>query len=57
VLGSIDLFSFWTIVMLSIGLAAISGRKLTTKKAATGVVILWVLYVLAKSGFRMIFPQ
>jgi hypothetical protein len=57
VLGSIDLFSFWIIVMLSIGLAAISGRKLTAKKAAIGVVILWVLYVLGKSGIRMIFPQ
>jgi hypothetical protein len=43
--------------MLSIGLAAISGRKLTTKKAAIGILILWVLFVLGKSGFRMIFPQ
>jgi len=57
VLGSIDLFSIWTIVMLSIGLAAISGRKLTIQKAGIGVVIPWVLYVLGKSGFRMIFPQ
>jgi hypothetical protein len=57
VLASIDLFSLWTIVMLSIGLAAISGRKLTTKKAAIGILILWVLFVLGKSGFRMIFPQ
>jgi hypothetical protein len=57
VLSSIDLFSFWTIVMLSIGLAAISDRKLTAKKAAIGLVILWALFVLGKSGFRMIFPQ
>jgi hypothetical protein len=57
VLASIDLFTFWTIVLLSIGLAVISNRKLTTKKAALGVVILWALYVLGKSGFRMIFPQ
>ncbi len=55
-LGSIDIFSFWTIVLLSIGFAAISQKKLTPKKAAVGVVILWVIFVLGKAGWRAIFP-
>ncbi len=56
-LGSIDLFSFWSIVLLSLGFAAISNRKLTTRKAAVGVVLLWAIFVLGKMGWRAIFPQ
>jgi hypothetical protein len=56
-LGSLDIFSLWSIVMLSIGFAAISRKKLTPKKAAVGVVILWVVFVLGKAGWRAIFPQ
>lgn len=56
-LGSIDIFSFWSIVLLSIGFAAISARKLTPKKAAVGIVILWVIFVLGKAGWRAVFPQ
>ena len=55
VLSSIDLFSFWTICLLSLGFAAVSDRKLTTGKAATGILILWVLWVLVKAGFTAIF--
>lgn len=54
-LSSIDLFSFWSIVLLAIGFAAISAKKLTTKKAAVGIVIIWALYVLGKMGFRAFF--
>ena len=55
-LGSIDIFSLWSIVLLSIGFAVISKKKLTTKKAAVGVVILWAIFVLGKAGWRAIFP-
>lgn len=54
-LASIDLFSIWSIALLAIGFAAISDKKLTVKKAATGVIILWVIYVLGKMGYRAIF--
>ena len=54
-LSSIDLFSFWSIILLAIGFAAISAKKLTMKKAAVGIVIVWALYVLGKMGFRAIF--
>jgi hypothetical protein len=49
--SSIDLFSIWTIVLLSLGFAAVSEKKLTARKAAIPVVCLWVLWILLKMGF------
>ncbi|MEO8430582.1 MAG: YIP1 family protein [Acidobacteriota bacterium] len=47
-LGSLDVFSIWTLILLSIGFAA-AGR--TSRKAAGGVVFtLWALFVLGKAG-------
>jgi hypothetical protein len=54
VASSIDIFSIWHIALLSIGFAAISDKKLTPKKAAVGIVVLWAVYVLAKAGYRAI---
>lgn len=48
-LSSVDLFSVWTICLLAIGFAACSKGKLTTRKAATGIVVLWLLYVAGKT--------
>lgn len=48
-LSSVDLFSIWTICLLAIGFAACSKGKLTTRKAATGIVVLWLLYVAGKT--------
>jgi hypothetical protein len=50
-LSSVDLFSIWTVVLLSIGFAAMSGKKLTAGQAAVPIVILWVLWILLKVGF------
>jgi hypothetical protein len=50
-LSSIDLFSIWTVILLSIGFAAVSSKTLTRKKAATGIIILWAIYVLGKVGY------
>ncbi len=50
-LSSIDIFSLWSIILLSIGFAAMSDGKLTPKKAAVPIVSLWALYVLLKMGF------
>ena len=50
-LSSIDLFTIWTVVLLSIGFAAVSEKKLTARKAAIPVVCLWALWVLLKMGF------
>ncbi len=54
-LSSIDIFSFWTIFLLGLGFAAASEGRLTAKKATTGVVVLWAIYVLGKFAFKSIF--
>ena len=52
-LGSMDLFSFWTIALLTIGFA--TAAKIRRGQAAGIVVTLWALYVLGKAGFAAIF--
>ena len=48
---SIDVFSFWTIAVLAIGFAAIANSKnVKTSKTATMIVVLWLIYVGAKTG-------
>jgi len=54
-LSSIDIFSLWTIFLLAVGFAAASEKRLSRGKAMTGVVIVWVLAVLIKVGFKAIF--
>jgi hypothetical protein len=54
--SSIDLFSIWNIVLLSIGFAAIAGsRKIKPGKAATMVLGVWVIGVLIKAAFASLF--
>jgi hypothetical protein len=50
-LSSIDLFSIWTVVLLSLGFAAVSEKKLTVGKASIPVVGLWALWILLKLAF------
>jgi hypothetical protein len=54
-LSSIDVFSAWTIFLLSLSFAALSGRSMTVKKAATGVLIVWALWVAGKAAYFGIF--
>ncbi len=54
-LGSIDVFSAWSIALLAIGFSTISHGKLTTGKAAVGVMIPWLVWVLGKAGFAALF--
>ena len=54
--GSLDIFSIWSIVLLSIGFAAIAGSKrIKPGKAATIVVAVWVVGVLLKATFASFF--
>ncbi|MBW3670516.1 MAG: YIP1 family protein [Acidobacteria bacterium] len=48
-LGSVDLFTIWTIVLLAIGLSVIS--KFPAGKVAILVVVLYLVVVLVKVGF------
>ncbi len=54
--GSIDVFTIWTLILLTIGFAAIAGsRKITTGKTATMVFGFWVVFVLIKAGWAAVF--
>ena len=51
--ASLDLFSLWLIVLLSIGYGAVIGKRAST--AAWAVLALWGLYVAGKCGIAAIF--
>jgi hypothetical protein len=51
--GSLDLFSFWLIALLSIGYGAVIRKPAST--AAWGVVTVWALYVAGKSALAALF--
>jgi hypothetical protein len=53
VLSSFDIFTLWQVILVSVGLGVM--YKFSTKKAFTTVVILWVVWILAKSGLSSIF--
>lgn len=52
---SLDLFSFWTILLIAAGLRAASGKKLTFASAVFAVVLPWAVYVLGKSALAGVF--
>ncbi|MGB7062636.1 MAG: Yip1 family protein [Candidatus Zixiibacteriota bacterium] len=52
VLSSFDIFNVWQVILVSMGLGVL--YKFSTKKAFTTVVILWIIWILAKSGFSSI---
>jgi len=53
VLSGFDIFSFWQVILVSMGLGVM--YKYTTKKAFTAVLILWLIWILAKSGLSTLF--
>ena len=52
--SSIDLFSFWTILLLAVGITAAS-RKTPFSKALTAVVLPWVVFILVKGAWTSAF--
>jgi len=48
---SLDLFSFWTILLMATGLKAAAGKKLSFGGALFAVVFPWAVYVLGKSAW------
>jgi hypothetical protein len=52
-LGSIDLFSFWSLALFVIGYSA--AAKIRKGQAAGVIVTLWVVFVLGKAGLAAIF--
>jgi hypothetical protein len=53
-LSSLDLFTFWTIVLVAIGLST-AGRKVSLGSALSAVILPWAIWVLAKSSVAGLF--
>jgi hypothetical protein len=53
--SSLDLFSFWTILLMAVGLQTAAGKKLTFSSAVLAVALPWATYVLIKSGLAGVF--
>ena len=52
-LGSLDLFTIWTLVLLTIGFKAVA--KVSTAVASGIVILLWLIYVVGKVGITAAF--
>ena len=54
-LKSIDIFTFWTLILLAIGFAATNPKKLRGSKAFTIAFSVWAVYVVCRVGSAWIF--
>jgi hypothetical protein len=54
-LGSLDLFSFWTMILMALGYSATSPKKISVGSAFFTVFACWALYVLCKVGLAAAF--
>jgi hypothetical protein len=52
-LGSLDFFTIWSVVLLILGFRTVA--RVPTRTAATVVLVLWGLWVLGKAGFAAVF--
>jgi hypothetical protein len=54
-LGALDVFSFWTMILMAIGYSAAAPKKLSFGKAFISIFVTWLLYVVAKVGITAAF--
>jgi hypothetical protein len=54
-LGSLDLFSFWTMILMAIGYSAAAPKKLSFGKAFAWILCAWALWVVVKVGLTAAF--
>jgi Yip1 domain len=52
---SIDIFTFWTLILLAIGFAATNAKKLKGSKAFSIAFSVWAVYVVLRVGWAFIF--
>jgi hypothetical protein len=52
---SIDLFTFWTLILLAIGFAAVNPKKLKGAKSFTIAFTVWAAYVVCRVAWAFIF--
>jgi hypothetical protein len=54
-LGSLDVFSFWAMILLAFGFSAANPKKISFGKAFGTVLFVWFLFVVCKVGLTAIF--
>jgi Yip1 domain len=54
-LGSLDIFSFWNMILMAIGYSAAAPKKLSVGKAFAWIFSVWLIYVLMKVGLTAAF--
>ena len=54
-LSAFDLFTFWTMLLMSFGYSATNPKKISFGKALGTIVVVWLLYVIVKVGFTAAF--
>jgi hypothetical protein len=52
---SIDVFTFWTLILIAIGFAAVNPKKLKGAKPFTIAFSVWAVFVLIRVGWAFIF--
>ena len=52
---SFDVFTFWTLILIGIGFAAVNPRKLKGAKSFTIAFTVWAVYVVLRVGWAFIF--
>lgn len=52
---SLDLFTFWTIILMALGYRAADPKKISFGKALVTVASVWLIYVIIKVGFTAAF--
>ena len=52
---SIDVFTFWTLILIAIGFAAVNSKKLKGAKSFTIAFSVWAVFVVLKVGWAFIF--
>ncbi len=53
ILSSFDVFAIWQVILVSLGMGVL--YKYSTKKAFSTVLVLWIIWILAKSGLSSLF--
>ena len=54
-LGSLDLFSIWALLLLALGFSTSNPRKIPFSRALTVWVVIWILYIAIKVGLTAAF--
>jgi len=54
-LTSLDLFTFWVLILQAVGYSATNPKKISFGKALASVLAVWAVYVLIKVGFAAAF--